>query len=71
LHPLLIFLILTLFLQVVLAGDKEDMEYMARKLKETYEKWDLDMNLNKTKYLCIGKTHSNLKIDKDIEVEFC
>ena len=47
------------------------MEYMARKLKETYEKWDLDMNLNKTKYLCIGKTHSNLKIDKDIEVEFC
>ena len=41
--------------QVVLAGDKEDLEYMTRKLTETYEKWGLDMNLNKTKYLFIGK----------------
>jgi hypothetical protein len=40
--------------QVVLAGDKEDLEYMTRKLKENYEKLGLDMNLNKTKYLCIG-----------------
>ena len=29
------------------------------------------MNLNKTKYLCIGETHSNLKLDKDSEIEFC
>ena len=29
--------------QVVLAGDKEDLEYMTRKLKETYEKWGIDM----------------------------
>jgi len=57
--------------QVVLAGDKEDLEYMMRKLKETYEKWGLDMNLNKTKYLCIGETHSNLKLHKDSEIEFC
>jgi len=56
--------------QVVLAGDKEDLEYMTRKLKQTYEKWGLDMNLNKTKYLCIGETHSNLKLDKDSEIEF-
>jgi hypothetical protein len=27
--------------QVVLAGDEEDLEYMTRKLKETYEKWAL------------------------------
>jgi hypothetical protein len=47
------------------------MEYMARKLKETYEKWDLDMNLNKTKYLYIGQTHSNLKLDKESEIESC
>ena len=40
--------------QVVLARDKEYLEYMTSKLKETYEKWGLDMNLNKTKYLCIG-----------------
>ena len=52
---------------VVLAGDKEDLEYMTRKLKENYEKWGLDMNLNKTKYLCIGGTH-NLKLDEDNEI---
>jgi len=37
--------------QVVLAGDKDDLWYMTRKLKETYEKWGLDMNLNKTQIL--------------------
>jgi len=57
--------------QVVLAGDKEDLEYMTCKLKETYEKWGLDMNLNKTKYLCMGGTQNNLKLDKDNEIEFC
>jgi hypothetical protein len=57
--------------QVVLAGDKEDLEYMMRKLKETYEKWNRDMNLNKTKYLCTGETQNNLKLGKDNEVEFC
>jgi len=57
--------------QVVLAGGKEDLEYMTRKLKETYEKWGLDMSLNKIKYLCIGETHNNLKLDKDSKIEFC
>jgi len=57
--------------QVVLAGDKEDLEYMTRKLKETYEKWSLGMNLNKTRYFCIGETHSNSKLDKDSEIESC
>jgi len=38
---------------------------MTCKLKETYEKWGLDMNLNKTKYLCIGDMYSNLKLDKN------
>jgi hypothetical protein len=58
--------------QVVLAGGKEDLEYMTHILKETYEKWGIDMNLNKTKYLCIGEaTHNNLKLDKDNEIEYC
>ena len=57
--------------QVVLAGDKEDLEYMTRKIKETYEKWGLDLNFNKTKYLCIGGTYNNLKLDKDNDIEFC
>jgi len=29
------------------------------------------MNLIKTKYLYTGETHSNLKLDKDSEIEFC
>jgi hypothetical protein len=57
--------------QVVLAGDKEDLEYMTCKLKEIYEKWGLDKNLNKTKYLCTGKRHINLKLDKNSEIESC
>ena len=57
--------------QVVLAGDIEDLEHMARKLKESYEKWGLDINLNKTKCLCTAETHSNLKLDKESEIEFC
>jgi hypothetical protein len=44
---------------------------MTCKLKETYEKWGLDINLNKTKYLRIGETYSNLKLDKDSEIESC
>jgi hypothetical protein len=57
--------------QVVLAGDKEDLDYMTRKLKEIYVKWGPDMKLKKTKYLCIGGTHNNLKLDEDSEIEFC
>jgi len=57
--------------QVVLADDKDDLEYMTRKLKEIYEKWGLDMNLSKTKYLYIGKTHSNLELDKNSEIDSC
>ena len=41
--------------QVVLADDKEDLEYMTRKLKETYEKWGLDMNWNKQNTYVLGK----------------
>jgi hypothetical protein len=51
--------------QVVLAGGKEDLEYMTRKLKETYEKWGRDMNLNKTKYLCIRGKQNKSKLDKE------
>ena len=33
--------------QVLLARDRDDMEYMARKLREEYEKWGLTINLEK------------------------
>ena len=32
--------------KVVLAHDKEDMEYIIRKLLEEYGKWGLNINLN-------------------------
>ena len=48
--------------QVVLAGDKEDLEYMTHKLKETYKKWGLVMNLNKTKHLCNGGNTQQFEI---------
>ena len=41
--------------QVVLAQDHDDLEYMARKLKEECEEWGLNINLEKKKYICIGK----------------
>ena len=44
--------------QVVLAGNK-DLEYMKRKLNETYEKWGLDMNLNKT-ITCVLGEHTTI-----------
>lgn len=57
--------------QAVLASDKEDLEYMARKLKETYEEWGLSMNIQKTKYLCIGNEKSNLQINETEIIEGC
>jgi len=44
---------------------------MTCKLKEIYDKRGLDMKLNKRKYLYTGESHSNLKLDKDSEIEFC
>ena len=45
--------------QVVLAQDCDDMECMARKLKDEYEEWGLTVNLEKTKYICIGEGKLN------------
>ena len=33
--------------QVLIVQDHDDMEFMARKLKDEYEKWGLTMNLEK------------------------
>jgi hypothetical protein len=35
--------------QVLLAQGHDDMEYMTKKLKEEYEKWELTINLEKKK----------------------
>ena len=45
------------------------MEFMARKLKEEYEKWGLTMNLEKTKYICMGEEKESLKFDNREEIK--
>jgi len=47
------------------------MEYMARKLKEEYEKWRLAINLEKTKYACMGEGKETLKFDGGEEIKPC
>jgi hypothetical protein len=55
--------------QVLIAQDHDDMEFMARKLKDEYEKWGLAMNLEKTKYICIGEEKESLKFDSREEIK--
>jgi len=45
------------------------MEYVARKLKEEYEKWGLALNLEKNKYLCMGEGKEILKFDGGDEIK--
>jgi hypothetical protein len=57
--------------QVLLAQDHDDMKYMARKLKEEYEKWGLNINLEKTKYVCMGEGKEILKLEGGEEIKPC
>jgi hypothetical protein len=54
--------------QVLLAQD-HDMEYMARKLTEEYEKWGLTINLEKNKHACVGEGKESLKFDGGEEIK--
>jgi len=57
--------------QVLLAQDYDGMEYMARKLKEEYEKWGLAKNIEKVKYVCMGEGKEILKFDGGEEIKPC
>lgn len=58
--------------QVIVANDRDDLEYMARKLQQEYEIWGLELNTHKTKYLPIGSTQqTNIKLENNEEVEVC
>ena len=39
--------------QVLIAQDYDDTNHMTRQLIEEYQKWRLDININKTKYVCV------------------
>jgi len=48
--------------QVLIAQDHDDMEFMARKLKEEYEKWGLTMNLEKNQIYMYRRRKRKFKI---------
>lgn len=50
--------------QIVLAQDYDDLEYMTRKLIEEYDKWGLEVNLQKTEYMCIGGEQQDLILEQ-------
>ena len=50
--------------QLLIAEDYEDIEYMARKLVEEYEKWGLNINLKKTNYMAIGTDSKDLILEE-------
>jgi len=47
---------------VLIAQDHDDMEFMARKLKEEYEKWGLTMNLEKNQIYMFRRRKRKFKI---------
>ena len=51
--------------QVIIANDRDDLQYMARKLQEEYRKWGLELNTDKTKYLPIGAEPVNIQLETD------
>lgn len=57
--------------QVIVANDKEDVQYMMRKLIEEYREWGLTVNIAKTKYLCVGTQDGNLELDNGQEILQC
>jgi hypothetical protein len=48
--------------QVLIEQDHDDMEFMARKLKEVYEKWGFTMNLEKNKIYMYRRRKRKFKI---------
>lgn len=57
--------------QVLIAQDKDDLQYMTRKIKEEYEKAGLSMNMEKTKYLCIGGESDDLELERGEKISKC
>jgi len=56
--------------QVLYANDKKDLQYMTRKLIEEYSYWRLSMNVDKTKYLCIGEERTDIESNQE-KIESC
>ena len=55
----------------MLLQDKDDLEYMRRKIKEEYEKWESSINTDKTQYLCIGNPQIKLQLEDNGDIKGC
>lgn len=52
--------------QVVLATDEDDINYMTRKLHDTYKKWGLKINFDKTKYMVVNGRAQDMQINGNV-----
>lgn len=58
--------------QVLIVHDNEYINYMTRKLAKEYEKWEPEINIDKSEYICIGGDHRNLVLDSGQQIKcFC
>lgn len=55
--------------QIVIAQEYDDMEYMTRKLIEEYNKWGLEVNVDKTEYMCIGGKQKDLVLNNGQQIK--
>ena len=44
---------------------------MTRKLIEDYQKWGLDININKIEYMCVGGEQRHLILESRQEIKCC
>lgn len=50
--------------QVIMAGDKDDIYYILRKLRDEYEQRGLPINEKKTEYMMIGGDTEELNVGR-------
>jgi hypothetical protein len=55
----------------VISNDREDLDWMERKLMKAYERWGLTLNIRETRYLCIGAETENLLMKNNKKVRSC
>ena len=49
--------------QVIVAQDKDDLEYMTRKTYEEYGKWDMKINTDRMKCISIGGPNGTIELE--------
>jgi hypothetical protein len=57
--------------QILIAADEYDIEYMMRKISETYDRAGLKVNVAKTKYLVVGDRQNNNLVINGQVIEVC